>query len=71
MDSTSRRDFLKTTAAGIGGAVVSSVAGTAGAEPKTSPPTTLFKAPAIEHVRVGFVGVGGMGPNHLENYLLL
>ena len=39
--------------------------------PKTSPPTTLFKAPAIEHVRVCFVGVGGMGTNHLENYLLL
>jgi Glycosyl hydrolase 109, C-terminal domain/Oxidoreductase family, NAD-binding Rossmann fold len=71
MDTTSRRDFLKTTAAGIGGAVVSSVARTADAEPKTPPQTTLFKAPAIDHVRVGFVGVGGMGTNHLENYLAL
>jgi Oxidoreductase family, NAD-binding Rossmann fold len=71
MDTTSRRDFLKTTAAGIGGAVAASVAGRAEAEPRTPPQTILFKAPPIDHVRVGFVGVGGMGTNHLDNYLAL
>src|SRR6187200_2226142 len=71
MDTTSRRDFLKTTAAGLGGAVAASAAARAAAEPKAAPQTLLFKAPPIEHVRVGFVGVGGMGTNHLDNYLAL
>ena len=71
MDTTSRRDFLKTTAAGPGGAVAASAAARAAAEPKAAPQTLLFKAPPIEHVRVGFVGVGGMGTNHLDNYLAL
>jgi hypothetical protein len=70
METTSRRDFLKTTAAGLGGAVVSSVA-TAGAQGGPAPATTLFKAPPLERVRVGFVGVGGMGTVHLDNYLAL
>ena len=71
MDTTSRREFLKSTAAGLGGAVAASVAARAEGEPKGAPQTILFKAPPIEHVRVGFVGVGGMGTNHLDNYLAL
>jgi predicted dehydrogenase len=71
MDTTSRRDFLKTTAVGLGGAMVSSVAVAGEPQGDSSPATTLFKAPPLEQVRVGFVGVGGMGTNHLDNYLSL
>jgi hypothetical protein len=75
-DDRSRRDFLKTTAATLGAGVV------AGLQPRDAlaqappsvgpaPETTLFAAPPIDRVRVGFVGVGGMGTNHLENYIAL
>ena len=70
MDSTSRRDFLKATAATLGAAAVTS--GEAAAGPaQAAPDTLLFSAPPLDRVRVGFVGVGGMGTNHLENYLAL
>ncbi len=42
-----------------------------GSTPPPPPDTLLFAAPPIETVRVGFVGVGGMGMTHLENFLLL
>lgn len=70
MDSTSRRDFLKATAATLGAAAVTS--GEAAAGPaQAAPDTLLFSAPPLDRVRVGFVGVGGMGTVHLENYLAL
>src|SRR6185503_14417857 len=34
-------------------------------------PTTLFAAPPMDRVRVGFVGVGGQGSVHVENFLTL
>ncbi len=62
MDSTSRRDFLKATAATLGAAAVTS--GEAAAGPaQAAPDTLLFSAPPLDRVRVGFVGVGGMGTN--------
>jgi hypothetical protein len=60
-----RRDFLKTTAAAV-------VAGAAA--PLTSPDVAAqtaapFAAPPIELVRIGYVGIGGMGSAHVNNLL--
>ena len=67
----SRRDFLKTTAAGLGGAAVTGAAAAGQRKVQPAPETTLFAAPPLDRVRVGFVGVGGMGTQHLENCLSL
>ena len=51
----SRRDFLRSsTMAGIG---------------VTLGKTTIYPKKPIEQVRIGFVGTGGMGTNHLKNIL--
>jgi predicted dehydrogenase len=73
MDTTSRRDFLKATTAGLASVAALPAAGAAasGAEPTAAPATLLFKAEPIDRVRVGFVGVGGMGTVHLENYIAI
>ncbi len=68
-DSPSRRDFLRTSAA----------IGLAPLLTPTSPPdpglplpdSLLFRAPPIETVRIGFVGLGGQGSVHVENLLSL
>lgn len=66
----SRRDFLKTGAlAGIGTAL----AGLKLSSPAEAHPNgegrSQFKVPPIDPVRVGFVGVGGMGSAHVQNFL--
>jgi hypothetical protein len=65
-----RRDFVKLgTAAGLGAALTGAVKG-AQAAPLTDPaPAEFFAAPPMDTVRVGFVGVGGMGTNHCRNLL--
>jgi predicted dehydrogenase len=65
----SRRDFLKAgAAAGLGAAVAG-----LGLEARTSAlpgeGRTQFTAPPVPTVRVGFVGVGGMGSAHFQNLL--
>jgi len=67
--SRSRRDFLKIgAAAGLGAAVAG-----LGLEAKAPGPAgearTQFRAPALPTVKVGFVGVGGMGSAHVQNLL--
>lgn len=67
----SRRDFLKIGAAvGLGAAVAG-----LGLEAKTAGPAgearSQFRAPAVPTVKVGFVGVGGMGSAHVQNYLAI
>jgi predicted dehydrogenase len=65
-----RRDFLKTTAAaGVGAAL-------AGLRPAFGAPVPIlgqarsqFKTAPLSKVRVGFVGVGGMGSAHVQNYI--
>ena len=59
-----RRDFLKATAAGGLGVAL-------GAKPAPlhEPARTLFAAPPLETVRVGFVGVGHQGSSHVQNFL--
>jgi hypothetical protein len=66
----SRRDFLKTGAlAGIGTAL----AGLKLSSPAEARPIgearSQFKVAPIDPVRIGFVGVGGMGSAHVQNFL--
>jgi predicted dehydrogenase len=64
----SRRDFVAAGAvAGLGAALVPAF-GKAQAPQQATP---LFTAPPLERVRMGFVGIGGMGSVHLDNYLQL
>src|SRR5688500_11464937 len=60
-----RRDFLKTTAVAVVAGAAAPVAKTLTAQTKDQP----FAAPPIERVRVGYVGVGGMGSAHVRNLL--
>ncbi|NOZ57588.1 MAG: Gfo/Idh/MocA family oxidoreductase [Calditrichaeota bacterium] len=64
-----RRDFLKLgAAAGVGAALASTQAFAAGSHPKPlGGPAKEFVAPPIEKVRIGYVGVGGMGTAHVRN----
>jgi hypothetical protein len=69
-----RRNFLKTGAMLGAGAVLGSVAGSgcAGAQGMmvgTKPRLTSFRVPPIDPVRIGYVGVGGMGSGHVNNLL--
>ncbi len=68
--NTSRRDFLKIgAAAGLGAAVAG--LGLEGRDAPAAPgeARSQFRAPAVPTVKVGFVGVGGMGSAHVQNYL--
>ncbi len=69
-----RRDFLKLGAlAGLGvalGGVSASQAAQRRKPPIAQPaPERFFAAPPMEVVRIGFVGVGGMGTNHVNQLL--
>jgi hypothetical protein len=75
-----RRDLLKVGAAGLGILAVGacaprdpdgspSVAGSGNAPDLGAAPEHPFAAPAIDRVRVGFVGVGGMGGAHVRNFM--
>lgn len=80
-NALSRRTFLKTGAVGVGTAAVGcSGPGTprsasSGGVPQTGaaptslsdPPLEPLVAPALDSVRIGFVGVGGMGTAHVRN----
>src|SRR5512136_125537 len=64
----SRRDFLKVgAAAGLGAAVAG--LGLEAKPPLPGQARSQFRAPALKTVKVGFVGVGGMGSAHVQNYL--
>ena len=63
--SPTRRDFLKL---GVAGGLTAALAPTDVAATGQAPATRLpFVAPPIDRVRVGFVGVGGMGTVHVNN----
>ena len=67
-----RRDFIKLgTAAGVGVALgMLGTGGCAATQRRPNPaPLQPFAAPPLERVRVGFVGVGGMGSAHVRNFL--
>ena len=64
----SRRDFVTAGAvAGLGAALAPAF----GRAQAPQQPTPLFTAPPLERVRMGFVGIGGMGSVHLDNFLQL
>jgi hypothetical protein len=66
VSSSSRRDFLKTSTAGL----VLQAAPLRGAVTRQDPdPFLSFRAPALERVRIGFVGVGLQGGDHVRNFL--
>jgi len=71
IDHPSRRDFLKTGAitglgAALSGAAPRAFAGAG--EPKGAG-RIQFRVAPVDPVRVGFVGVGGMGSAHVQNYM--
>jgi len=64
----SRRDFLKQGAvAGLGASLSGSLRSRAHVELKNLP--TPIKDPALEKIRIGFVGVGLQGSSHVRNFL--
>lgn len=71
-----RRTLLKMGALGAGAAVLSGCRGrdegesaSADAPVSAAAPEPLFAAPPLETVRIGFVGIGGMGSVHVRNLL--
>ncbi len=65
-----RRDFLKIgAAAGLGAAVAGLELEAKDRTSGSRGPRSQFKVAPIATVRVGFVGVGGMGSAHVQNYL--
>ena len=67
-----RRDFLKLGAAASLGAALGGVnlPGCAGPDRRLgAAPEKPFVVPPMERVRMGFVGVGGMGSAHVRNFL--
>jgi len=65
-----RRDFLKIGAtAGLGAAVAGLELGAREQGIGSRAARSQFKVAPIPTVRVGFVGVGGMGSAHVQNYL--
>ncbi len=65
-----RRDFLKTGAAVSAGAALAGLPLPAAVEAAAGA-RSQFKVAPIETVKVGFVGVGGMGSAHVQNYLAI
>ena len=63
-----RRQFLEASAAGL---MAVAAPTRPGAESANRPTTeqTLFAAPPLDVVRIGFVGVGHQGSSHVENFL--
>jgi len=66
-----RREFLKIgTAAGLGAVLSKGRASAFGSEQEGGGKTLIeFKAPPIDPVRIGFVGVGNQGSAHVKNFL--
>ena len=69
-----RREFLKLSALGLGAA--SMAAGRPSRREPEDPPAAYrdaagFAAPALDVVRIGFVGVGLQGGSHVENFLAI
>ena len=67
-NENNRREFLKTGAA-IGAALAGMNLATPAQAGGKGEARTQFRANPIDPVRVGFVGVGGMGTTHVRNYL--
>lgn len=65
-----RRDFLKTTAGTVAAGAVAQALRPASAEANTQTSrSALPTAPPMALVRIGYVGIGGMGSAHVNNLL--
>jgi len=65
-----RRDFLRnTTLAGVGLALASATTGAGAAIQLTTPARPAPAGKPMKRVRIGYVGVGGMGTAHVSNLL--
>ena len=60
-----RREFLKTTAGAVAVTAAAPMVDAVAAQRRDGP----FAAPPIELVRIGYVGIGGMGSAHVTNLL--
>jgi len=68
----SRREFIRSGALlALGAAAVPIPAGGQRPPGMAPAPVEPFRSPPLDRVRIGFVGVGGMGTVHLENLLTL
>jgi hypothetical protein len=68
-EAVDRRGFVKATA-GLGAAVVLQAAARAqGGRQVGASPLVELRVPPIDPVRIGYVGVGGMGSAHVRNLL--
>lgn len=70
----SRRGFVKIGATGLGASLVGGATGAAASESGHQPllrsaPAEPLRVAPMDVVRIGFVGVGGMGSVHLQNLL--
>jgi predicted dehydrogenase len=69
-DQPDRRDFLRTAGAIVGAALTGGAELDANASQQSGAmQSPLFAAPPLREVRIGFVGVGGMGSAHVRNLL--
>ncbi len=68
-ENVTRRDFLRVSAAAGIGAMVGGMALSGCQSHQTGAAPAAFACPPLEKVRVGFVGVGGMGSNHVRKLL--
>ena len=71
-DNINRRNFLKkTTRAGLGLAIGGTALSSAAQNPNLLSDLAAypFKLPKIEKVRIGMIGVGGMGTAHVNNFV--
>ncbi len=70
--SHNRREFIKlSTMTGIGAALggLNVTATAAPVRKMQAASARLFSTPPMERVRIGFVGVGGMGTNHVNQLM--
>jgi predicted dehydrogenase len=63
-----RREFLKTSGAAVVAGAAALRAATADAAAQADYSGT-FAVPAIDHVRIGYVGIGGQGSGHVQNLI--
>jgi len=69
-ESPSRRDFLKAgTVAGVGAILAGLDRPAEAGRPKRRPSAIDQPAAPVDPVRIGYVGVGGMGTAHVQNLL--
>ena len=71
-NTPNRREVLKLGALAGLGAAAAELAGCATGDRRPGlgiPPEGAFAAPKLDRVRIGFVGVGGMGGNHVSQLL--